>query len=210
VATLRGGLFRLVDALEAEMQRFGVQVRTGVAVAEVDVDGVTTTAGERIEGEVLLAAPWGEAVPSTRVRVATLALDAPDLDDAPRGSGVLVGAGVSGVAARALTHVTAKWPWLAEQTPLQIVRLSYDEDVVVTPELARADAEVLLGRPIPAPVDSAIVNWERFGRRLDESHAIDGMQRVGEAESGTGLAAVIALARDVARRNPSGQDAREG
>ncbi|WP_166868328.1 NAD(P)/FAD-dependent oxidoreductase [Salinibacterium sp. ZJ70] len=202
VATLRGGLFRLADALESEMHRFGVDVRTRTEVVELDAEGVTTATGERIEGEVLLAAAGGTGVPRTRVQIATLALDAPQLASAPRGTGVLVGAGVTDVAARALTHVTAKWPWLAESTPLQVLRLSYDAGIEVTPERARADAEVLLGQPIPAPVDSAIVAWERAGRRMDSSHAIDGMHCVGEAESGTGLAAVVALAREVGRRNP--------
>lgn len=203
VASVRGGLFRLVESLESEMSRFGVEVRTGTTVVEVDDEGVTTDTGERIEGEVMLASPeWGSS-PASRVHVATIAVDAPALAAAPRGTGVLVGEGVTGVAARALTHVSAKWSWLAEATPLQFLRLSYDEGVDVTPELARADAEVLLGVAIPDPVDTAIVSWERFGRRTDRVHAIDGMRRVGEAESGTGLAAVVALSREVARGNPS-------
>ncbi len=202
VATLRGGLFRLVDRLEAEMERFGVAVRLGAEVVEVDAGGATLADGDRVEGEVLLAAPWGDGVPRTRVQVATLAIDAPGLRSAPRGSGVLVGAGVADTRARALTHVTAKWPWLAERTGLEVLRLSYDEGVEVTPERAHADAEVLLGTSLPAPADTALVAWERAGRRADPTHAIDGMRAVGEAESGTGLAAVVALAREVGRRNP--------
>lgn len=203
VASLRGGMFRLVDALAADLDRFGVQVRTGTEVTAFDAGGVTTAAGERIRGELLLAAPLGVDAPRTRVRVATIAVDAPALADAPRGSGVLVAPGVAGVAARALTHLTAKWEWLAETTPLQLLRLSYDADVDVTPERARADAEALLGTPIPAPIDTAIVTWDRVGRRADAQHAIDGMHRVGEAESGTGLAAVVSYARSVAGAIPS-------
>ncbi|QEO09093.1 protoporphyrinogen/coproporphyrinogen oxidase [Protaetiibacter larvae] len=209
VASLRGGLFRLVDALEAELERFGVEVRTGTPVVEADAGGVTTAAGERVDGEVVLAAPFAVDAPRTRVRVATIAVDAPELG-APRGTGVLVARGAPDVAARALTHLTAKWGWLAEATPLQLIRLSYDEGVEVTPERAHRDAERLLGAPLPAPVDAAIVDWERVGRRADPEHAIDGMHRVGEAESGTGLAAVIRFARSTGREIPSEGSADEG
>src|SRR5690606_14171070 len=126
------------------------------------------------------------------------------------GSGVLVAAGAPGVAARALTHLSAKWQWLAEVTPLQLVRLSYDADVEVSPELARRDAEVLLGARLPHPLDTAVVRWERVGRRTDAEHAIDGLHRVGEAESGTGLAAVISYSRSVADAIPSEHRGAEG
>jgi len=210
VASLRGGMFRLVDALASDLDRFGVRVRTATEVTAFDAAGVTTAAGERIRGEVVLAAPLGVDVPRTRVQVATIAVDAPALAAAPRGTGVLVAPGVTGVGARALTHLTAKWEWLAESTPLHLLRLSYDDGVEVTAELARADAEALLGTPIPEPVDSAIVSWERVGRRPDTEHAIDGMHRVGEAESGTGLAAVVSYARSIAGAIPPRGSAGEG
>ncbi|TPW92526.1 hypothetical protein FJ656_35265 [Schumannella luteola] len=203
VASLRGGMHRMATALAADLERFGVEVRTGVEVTGADAGGVALADGARIDGRVVLAAPLGVDAPRTRVRVVTLAVDAPELADAPRGTGVLVAPDAPGVTARALTHLTAKWRWLAESTPLQLLRLSYDGEVDATPELARRDAEVLLGRAIPAPVDTAIVEWERRGRRSDAEHAIDGMQRVGEAESGTGLAAVVAYARSVASAIPS-------
>ncbi len=210
VASLRGGMFRLVDALAADLDRFGVQVRTSTEVTAYDAGGVTLESGERLRGEVLLAAPLDVDATRTRVQVATIAVDAPALADAPRGTGVLVAPGVAGVGARALTHLTAKWAWLAEQTPLQLLRLSYDDGVEVTTELARRDAEVLLGTPIPTPVDAAQVAWERVGRRADAQHAIDGMHRVGEAESGTGLAAVVSYARSIVGAIPPRGSAGEG
>lgn len=210
VASLRGGLFRLVDALASDLDRFGVRVRTGVTVVGYDAEGVTTSGGERIEGEVVLAAPLDTDAPRTRVQVATIAVDAPALAAAPRGTGVLVAPGAAAVSARALTHLTAKWSWLAEATPLHLLRLSYADGVEVTGERARTDAEVLLGTAIPAPIDAAIVSWERVGRRSDPEHAIDGMHRVGEAESGTGLAAVVSYARSVAGAIPPERSGDEG
>ncbi len=203
VASLRGGLHRMVSALAADLDRFGVPVRTGVEVVAADPHGVVTTDGERIAGEVLLAAPIGLDAAPSRVTVVTIAVDAPELG-APRGTGVLVAPNAPGVAARALTHLTAKWEWLAAATPLQLLRLSYDDEVDVGPELARRDAEALLGRSLPAPADVAVVRWQRFGRRPSAEHAIDGMLRVGEAESGTGLASVVPYALQIANAIPSG------
>ncbi|MGN6271881.1 MAG: protoporphyrinogen/coproporphyrinogen oxidase [Protaetiibacter sp.] len=210
VASLRGGLFRLVEALERDLVRFGVEVRTGVEVTAADATGVTTIGGERIRGDVVVAAPLDADAPRTRVTVVTLVVDAPGIADAPRGSGVLVARGAPGVAARALTHLSAKWQWLADASPLQFIRLSYDDDVEVTPELARRDAEALLGASLPHPVDTATVRWQRAGRRTDTAHAIDGMRRVGEAESGTGLAAVVSYARSVIGAIPSAGEGPEG
>ncbi|RFA07833.1 hypothetical protein B7R54_00355 [Subtercola boreus] len=64
---------------------------------------------------------------SSAVTLATLVLDAPELDAAPRGTGVLVAEDVRSVGAKALTHATAKWPWLAAAAGpgRHVVRLSY-------------------------------------------------------------------------------------
>lgn len=65
--------------------------------------------------------------PGADIVLATLVLDAPALDAAPRGTGVLVARAVPGVRAKALTHATAKWGWLAEAAGpgRHVVRLSY-------------------------------------------------------------------------------------
>lgn len=83
-----------------------------------------------------LLAPLGEAHDAlselewpgpTAVTLATLVLDAPALDIHPRGTGALVGVETPGVTAKALTHVTAKWSWVAEAAGAgrHVVRLSY-------------------------------------------------------------------------------------
>lgn len=65
--------------------------------------------------------------PGADIVLATLVLDSPALDAAPRGTGVLVARAVPGVRAKALTHATAKWGWLAEAAGpgRHVVRLSY-------------------------------------------------------------------------------------
>ncbi len=148
---------------------------------------------------MLIAAPGvaADRAPGRRISLVTLVLDQPDLAVAPRGSGVLVEFGAPGVGARALTHLTAKWPWLAERAGgLHALRLSYDGG---TADVARAvaDAGTLLGIPLKQPVDADVVTWERA---VPRTHSVDGMHYVGEAGSGTGLAAVIAQAESEAER----------
>lgn len=159
-------------------------------VVRTTVDGVVPTDGSLRAGSVVLAVPGPTALELLRtalpeatltlagrhadagsdVVLATLVLDAPGLDDAPRGTGVLVAPGTPGVRAKALTHGTAKWSWLTERVNAagrendarhgwQVVRLSYgrggessqdavsaDEDTLT--DWALADASALLGVPL--------------------------------------------------------------
>lgn len=52
------------------------------------------------------------------------------LDQAPLGSGVLVAPDVTQVGAKASTHVSAKWQWVAEELGrgTHLIRLSYGRD----------------------------------------------------------------------------------
>jgi oxygen-dependent protoporphyrinogen oxidase len=190
VQGLRRGVVRLIEVLLLDAEAFGADLRTNARVRDADPGGVTLESGERITGTVVYAAPAPAADPR-RVTLVTLVVDAPDLDAAPRGTGVLVAAG-AGVGARALTHVTAKWEWVAAQAAgRHVLRLSCD--AADEPDIATAtrDAGTLLGVPLTHPEDAAIVTWERAAPR---THAVDGMHYVGEAVSGTGIAAVVAQA----------------
>ena len=195
VAGIRGGISRLVEQLAHDLERFGVDLRLNSPASDITPDSVRV-GGETLRGQILVAAPEpGTAAqgPTRRITLVTLVVDQPALDAAPRGTGVLIAAGVPGVQARALTHLTAKWAWVAEAAGgLHALRLSYDGDGVGALERAAADAATVLGVPIDRVVDAASTTWERAAPRM---HAVDGMRYVGEAGAGTGLAAVIAHAQ---------------
>ncbi|WBU37183.1 protoporphyrinogen/coproporphyrinogen oxidase [Homoserinibacter sp. YIM 151385] len=203
VAGLRGGVHRLVIELVADLERFGAELRTGARVRAAEPGRVVLEGGEVIEGEVFVAAP-GLARPARaarRIHLATLAVEAPELRDDPRGTGVLVAPDARDVAARALTHSTAKWAWLRERAGgLEIVRLSYDEKPASLAQV-RADASALLGVPVPEPVEAVVVEWTRGA---PSPEGVDGMRLLGEAGATTGLAAIVREAGEQAERFLSG------
>ena len=145
----------------------------------------------------------------TTITLATLVLDAPALDAAPRGSGVIVAAGAPGIRAKALTHATAKWAWLRDLAPgKHVVRLSYETAPHSDAELreqARSDAAALLGVAL-AP--SQVLAFDRTtwpGASSGDSplrHGMgptaapdvstpSGIVHIGERVSGTGLQAIV-------------------
>lgn len=176
VAGIRGGVFRLVTELAADLTTYGVDVQLGRRVRSVD----------GLEGTVVLATPLRQSG-GRKVVLATLVVEAPELDSAPRGSGVLVAQGAAGIRARALTHSTAKWKWLRERAEgRHVLRLSYDVEPENLAEAARADASTLLGVTLPAPVGFARVEWTRPDAGTEAA--------VGETVAGSGLAGIIAQA----------------
>ncbi len=267
VLGLRGGMHRLVDALAAQLERFGVDVVTGAEVtglarssAGADAQGTAPGIGWRVDAVtagasddeahpvvvdapyVVLAAPaeasrrlldaaslgWSDASdwpPAASVELVTLVLDAPALDVAPRGTGVLVAPGTPGVTAKALTHSTAKWPWLADLAgERHVVRLSYgragepnpldgrtDQEVTA---LALADASAMLGTPLDhssvrasgrsawrdALSQATIGQRDRVRALEDVLAAEPGIEATGSWVAGTGLASVIPHAIEAAHR----------
>lgn len=195
VGGIRGGMARLVDELVADLELFRVDVRLGV---RVDRDDIAPEGAMGVAGRVVLAS----APPSSddrRVTIVLLAVENAALDTSPRGTGMLVAAGAAGVRARALTHLTAKWDWIRERAHgLHLLRLSYDgHDAVDAAATALHDASTLLGVPLETAVDAVVVPWTRAA---PQTHAVDGMRRIGEAVTGTGLAAVVAAAEREAER----------
>jgi len=162
----------------------------------------------------------------TAVTLASLVLDAPALDAHPRGTGVLVAADAPGVTAKALTHVTAKWPWVAAAAGpgVHVVRLSYgragdpnptaDLSAETLQALALKDAATLLGVTLEAGQvrGFARTEWrdalspatigarERAFRVREVVHAAPDLAIAGAWLSGAGLASVIPDAMAAAAR----------
>lgn len=159
------------------------------------------------------------------IRLVTLLLEAPELDAAPRGSGLLVAPGTTlgTVRAKALTHATAKWPWLARRVRdavgpgWHVVRLSYGRIGEPTPEPtaeeATRDASALLGMDLtgrvrdvlhqhwdgalPPPTPAYRATIKQFEQALLAEPGIDA---TGGWIAGTGLAAIVGHARRTVER----------
>jgi len=196
------------------------------ALALLDEAGVVADPGEGVESDGgAVNDAHGDAWPEpSSVVIATLVLDEPRLDAHPRGTGVLVAPGTPGVRAKALTHSSAKWAWLADSLPAHrhVVRLSYgrrDEhpDAASAPfvpdqETVLRDASALLGVPLAAAdvVGFAVTPWTdslafatvghraRVRRMLAAVERVPGLDTVGAWVSGTGLAATVEHARSIA------------
>ena len=244
VAGLEGGMHTLVDALVADLRRRGVNLVAGMAVTAVNrtpdawrVD----TSGAPFTGDLLVMAVDGPAavglleaaVPAINgkqpaagpdVKLVTLVLDQPDLDRRPRGTGILVAPQTPGIEAKALTHATGKWDWLAAAAGAgrHVLRLSYgrvdgasaqpggpdsDDELFAA---ALRDASALLGVPITAGDirDWDVVRWRgslpfaAVGHRARAATirqactAAGGLAVVGGWVAGNGLAAVVADTRE--------------
>lgn len=225
-----------VRALEAtgehEKAPWSVVVQGAPASPE---DAESTDAESRIHAHaVIVATPQEPArrllsphVPSLdeapvrvgpEVHIVTLVLDAPALDAQPRGSGVLTVPGTT--AAKALTHSTAKWPWVARDAAASgasrhVVRVSFGSqgEAPATAGLSDADAgalalaqaSILLGVPLHAsqlvaarlePYDQAQPTSSIGQPELAEAaraaiHRAEGLGAVGAWLAGTGLAQVV-------------------
>ncbi|WP_233548647.1 protoporphyrinogen/coproporphyrinogen oxidase [Galactobacter valiniphilus] len=243
VAGLRGGMNTLVTALVADLQARGVHLITGAEVEHVEREenGAwhVSVGSDVLDAERLVVATDGPravellsgAVPGLAalrpeegagVSLVTLVVDLPDLDVAPRGTGVLVAPGAPDVVAKALTHATAKWPWLAELAGpgRHVLRLSYGRLTDEAARVADADDETLLKQGL---ADAAtllgvqlggadVLGWDvvrhhgalpmaTLGHR-DRLQAISGLLApvpeldvVGAWRYGTGLAAVVSSTR---------------
>ena len=162
-----------------------------------------------------------EPTDTPTVELVTVVLDAPALDAAPRGTGVLVAESRRpSVTAKALTHSTAKWQWLRDQAGAEhphrhVVRLSYGRQGAENPtvdlpdadvrSLALRDAAEILGVALN---DSAVVGFARtvwrgtlpgaaIGQRERAEALREAVAAVGDIDvtgawlSGTGLASVV-------------------
>ncbi len=196
VAGLENGMHTLVTALLDALQERGVTLLSNSTASAVErtADGWRVTAGDAAyDGGLLVVALPGpaavgllqEAVPALAgrspehgpvVRLVTLVVDVPELDRRPRGTGILVAPQTPGIEAKALTHATAKWDWLAAAAGpgTHVLRLSYgrlegiardgsptpDSTPATDPDLLAAalrDASTLLDVSVQ---DKDVVGWD--------------------------------------------------
>jgi len=248
VASLAGGMHTLAAALCSAIVDAGGTVRTATAVTRVEpatppsIGWVVSAAGAApiLAGQLVVATPGPAGATllagavgdlselgvlrsaAAEVLLCTLVVDDARLDVAPRGTGVLVSGMATGVRAKALTHATAKWAWLADAAGpgRNVLRLSYGRSdgtdlpsVQDLPRVALTDASTLVGVHLAASavVDSAVVRWSSALPVPAPGHAASvsalraalgplGIEVVGSAVAGTGLAAVVADAREAAER----------
>ena len=244
VAGLEGGMHTLVAAQVADLQSRGVALLAGTAATSVSrtAEGWRVeAAGATFHSTVLVMAVDGpaavglleSAVPSIAgkkpasgpdVKLVTLVLDKPDLDRRPRGTGILVAPQTPGIEAKALTHATGKWDWLAAAAGpgRHVVRLSYGrvdgasgqpagpetDDELFAASLR--DASALLSVQIAAGDVRGwdVVRWRgalpfaAVGHRARAAEirracsAAGGLAVVGGWVAGNGLAAVVADTRE--------------
>ncbi|MGV9193514.1 protoporphyrinogen/coproporphyrinogen oxidase [Microbacterium sp. MC2] len=231
VAGITGGVWQLPAAVHAAAVRHGAVLRTGVVVAALDaVDGlvhITTADGDKIAARRVVVATGTAAARAllapadpapvaahARVRVIAALVHAPGLDGHPVGTGVIVAPDVPG-AAKALTHVTAKWEWAAAAprsggASRHIVRLSArDADAAGLDTPAEIAGEIARLTGIPADTVDVLDVVDRIWTDAVAAPPVDapqaaalartGIHLAGAAAAGTGLASIVPHARALAR-----------
>ncbi|AYG03669.1 protoporphyrinogen oxidase [Gryllotalpicola protaetiae] len=253
VGGITGGMWRLPYTVITDARRRGADLRTGARVVGLELRDdayLVHIAGDDepiVADAVLVDVPSAEALPllasvspeidalahagwpsATSVELVTLVVDAPALDSAPRGTGLLVSDRVDPamVSAKALTHLTAKWAWVAEHLPAgrHVLRLSYgragteNESVAMSDAALKAratsDAAALTNIPLSESdvVGFARVQWQnaqplaavgqrdRLASLAAAIEKVPGLEVTGSWVAGTGLASVIPHAREAAAR----------
>ncbi|GAA3585715.1 protoporphyrinogen oxidase [Klugiella xanthotipulae] len=244
-----GGNYEIVSALVRELSALGVELRTDHEAVRLSpaeggtgwvIDDTITAATVIVAtppraAATLLAGVHSELVPRTAqptaTRIDTVVVRSHALDSAPRGTGILLGETHGLVAAKALTHVSAKWAWVAERlTPgVHVIRVSYREETIpersglVTsagdPSVALHDASILMGVPLtPADlIDYDTVTWTQYPVTPASVRSVrtrlphyPGLGVTGSWATGTGLASVIPGSLDEAERVCKSFDTPEG
>lgn len=155
-----------------------------------------------------------------KVAHVVLAVRHAGLDDGPRGSGMLVaprGEGGLAIGAKALTHLSVKWPWLRSAAPVHFLRVSYGrpgEDPQPSVADGLADASTLLGVPLTRDDMAAgmVVHWndslppptpahrERVSELTRNVANLPGLGVTGAWVAGNGLAPILPHAEAEAAR----------
>ena len=248
VAGLEGGMHTLVWALVADLRARNVALLPGTpatSAARTPSGWQVAAAGKTFDADLLVVAVDGPAAvglledavpaiagkkpaPGPDVKLVTMVLDKPELDPRPRGTGILVAPQTPGIEAKALTHATGKWDWLAAAAGAgrHVVRLSYgrvdgaaarqgapetDDELLAA---ALRDASALLDVRLRAGdvLGWDVVRWRgslpfaAVGHRARVADirractAAGNLAVVGGWVAGNGLAAVVADTREQIRR----------
>jgi oxygen-dependent protoporphyrinogen oxidase len=241
IMSLRGGMHSLIDALVRDLEQSGVSILLSASAASATYDAgawrVTTEGGDEYSSEVLVVALPARAAaqlfaadrllnePLSQVQTVDVAIvilairGAPELDTAPLGSGVLISAGTEGIEAKASTHATAKWEWLAQRSGgIHILRFSYGRDghlpsdLAGLPEQALADAKKLYGLISPEVIAAKTILWpaslvhsgtghlEVAERVNDEVSKRINLEIIGAGLGGNGITGAIRQAQEAVSR----------
>lgn len=166
VGSLAGGMHTLVAALVQDLRHAGVKLHPGMPATALERGAGWNVAagGKTWPADAVVVATEGPAAvelvsgvlpemadfapePGHRIKLVTLVLDMPELDAPTRGTGILVAPQTPGIQAKALTHATSKWAWLADEAGpgTHVLRLSYGRMTATakdSPEAPRIAAEL--------------------------------------------------------------------
>ena len=233
VAGVNGGINLITRKLFSLLKERGVEIFQNSPISHVSFDGSwkvavndqlfssdylviaanPVSAKKILSGFEDLSRPLSE-LRSIDVALVLLAIRAPELAATPLGSGVLIAEEGIEIAAKASTHITAKWAWVRDLTEgIDLIRLSYGRNGVVDPsdtnllESARRDVAILYGLDNPEILEAKVIRWPnsliqaRIGhqdilQKIDQTLVqYPGLMIVGSGVSGNGIAGVIGRTR---------------
>ncbi|GAA1697721.1 protoporphyrinogen oxidase [Microbacterium sediminicola] len=217
VAGIRGGMWRLPIELEKAAGARGASFAHHTEVLSVTpkAEGVRVDVpkGSVTARAVVLATPGsasarllGTSAPiSAPVELAIARVRSPALDRHPVGTGALV-ATDAGLRAKALTHATAKWAWLAQAMSRSggdhIVRLSarHPGPGLDDPRVVASEITAITGAEVDASEIVALhsQHWDAAASTGPGLQTPAGVHLAGAQVAGTGLASVIPHARALA------------
>ncbi len=181
VASISGGMHRLVSALESHLITAGAKIHLNRPVESLadlnDYDRVVLAAG--IEGAAQLFSDLA-SIRGVDAAVVALLVESEQLNELPRGSGVLVAADVEGISAKAATHVNAKWAWVNSELPpnQHILRFSFGRNGILPADtdalaaLAEADAAKIFGVDDIRVVESVTQLWPKALVQSGPGHSV--------------------------------------
>lgn len=207
VASIRGGLHRVAQALTTHLEQAGVPIllgQTDVELDHLDQEWMLTSRGGRFSSKFLTIATGGRGFPGSVSRAlgvenerhADAAVDVAlvlalvesvQLNEFPVGSGALV-SHTHGLAAKATTHLNAKWHWIREVLApnTHLLRLSFGRSGVLPEEdlrhAARRELHALYNVSDARVLDLRIVRWSDALSKPSPQNRDDARRLVSAAE----------------------------